>query len=193
MSVIPWPYRLLALAVLDDLGLRETIDGRYLRKHGVAVRCARTGRQQRFRYDEAFEPGPALAWQVPRADFDDVLLRCARSHGAEVLEGHAAEDVVFEDGSARGVIARREDGRQQAFHARLIVDATGQDALLAVLPTLPGRIVLVANEVGLGLVPETPLGRLFRDEAGRLNQMVASACRRVVFVAAGLPLVLKEG
>ena len=68
-----------------------------------------------------------------------------------------------------------------------------RDALLAVLPTLPGRIVLVANEVGLGLVPETPLGRLFRDEAGRLNQMVASACRRVVFVAAGLPLVLKEG
>lgn len=120
-----------ATAVLDDLGLRETIDGRYLRKHGVAVRCARTGRQQRFRYDEAFEPGAAVAWQVPRADFDDVLLRCARSHGAEVLEGHAAEDVVFEDGSARGVIARREDGRQQAFHARLIVDATGQDALLA--------------------------------------------------------------
>ena len=68
-----------------------------------------------------------------------------------------------------------------------------RDALLAALPTLPGRIVLVANEVGLGLVPETPLGRLFRDEAGRLNQMVASACRRVVFVAAGLPLVLKEG
>nr|MBK7065506.1 tryptophan 7-halogenase [Deltaproteobacteria bacterium] len=51
-----------ATAVLDDLGLRETIDGRYLRKHGVAVRCARTGRQQRFRYDEAFEPGAALAW-----------------------------------------------------------------------------------------------------------------------------------
>ena len=68
-----------------------------------------------------------------------------------------------------------------------------RDGLLAALPTLPGRIVLVANEVGLGLVPETPLGRLFRDEAGRLNQMVASACRRVVFVAAGLPLVLKEG
>lgn len=120
-----------ATAVLDELGLRDTIDGRYLRKHGVAVRCARTGRQQRFRYDEAFEPGPALAWQVPRADFDDVLLRCARLHGAEVLEGHAAEDVIFEDGCARGVIARRQDGRQVTAHARLVVDATGHDALLA--------------------------------------------------------------
>ena len=67
-----------------------------------------------------------------------------------------------------------------------------RDALLATLPRLPGRIILVANEVGLGLVPEHPLGRLFRDEAGRLNQAVAALCPRVVFVAAGLPLVLKQ-
>ncbi|MBB4313385.1 bifunctional adenosylcobinamide kinase/adenosylcobinamide-phosphate guanylyltransferase [Roseospira marina] len=53
--------------------------------------------------------------------------------------------------------------------------------------------VLVANEVGLGLVPETPLGRRFRDEAGLLNQRVAAVCDRVLFVAAGLPLVLKDG
>lgn len=68
-----------------------------------------------------------------------------------------------------------------------------RDALLACLPTLPGRIVLVANEVGLGLVPQSALGRLFRDEAGRLNQAVAARCDEVVFVAAGLPLVLKSG
>lgn len=64
-------------------------------------------------------------------------------------------------------------------------------ALLDVLPQLPGDILLVANEVGLGLVPETPLGRLFRDEAGWLNQAVARVCDKVVFVAAGLPLALK--
>jgi adenosylcobinamide kinase/adenosylcobinamide-phosphate guanylyltransferase len=52
--------------------------------------------------------------------------------------------------------------------------------------------VLVSNEVGLGLVPETPLGRTFRDEAGRLNQAVAAAAERVIFVAAGIALTLKQ-
>lgn len=53
-------------------------------------------------------------------------------------------------------------------------------------------IVLVSNEVGLGLVPETPLGRKFRDAQGRLNQIVAAAVPNVVFIAAGLPLWLKR-
>ena len=65
-------------------------------------------------------------------------------------------------------------------------------SLCATLREAAGPVVLVANEVGLGLVPETPLGRRFRDEAGRLNQQVALFADRVVFVAAGLPLVLKE-
>jgi adenosylcobinamide kinase/adenosylcobinamide-phosphate guanylyltransferase len=64
-------------------------------------------------------------------------------------------------------------------------------ALVAALRDAAGPVVLVANEVGLGLVPETPLGRRFRDEAGRLNQEIAALADRVVFVAAGLPLVLK--
>jgi adenosylcobinamide kinase/adenosylcobinamide-phosphate guanylyltransferase len=53
-------------------------------------------------------------------------------------------------------------------------------------------IVLVSNEVGLGLVPETPLGRKFRDAQGRLNQIVAATVPNVVFIAAGLPLWLKR-
>jgi adenosylcobinamide kinase/adenosylcobinamide-phosphate guanylyltransferase len=64
-------------------------------------------------------------------------------------------------------------------------------ALLAALPTLPGELILVANEVGLGIVPDNALARRFRDEAGRYNQAVAALCERVTFVAAGLPLVLK--
>jgi len=55
----------------------------------------------------------------------------------------------------------------------------------------PAPVFLVSNEVGLGLVPDTPLGRAFRDAQGRLNQDLAKACAVVEFVAAGLPLRLK--
>lgn len=65
------------------------------------------------------------------------------------------------------------------------------EALLAALGARRAATVLVANEVGLGIVPGDALSRRFRDEAGRLNQAVAAASDRVVFVAAGLPLVLK--
>jgi adenosylcobinamide kinase/adenosylcobinamide-phosphate guanylyltransferase len=66
------------------------------------------------------------------------------------------------------------------------------DKLLAALPNLPGRILLVSNEVGWGIVPENALARRFRDEQGRLNQRVAELADRVTLVAAGLPLPLKR-
>jgi adenosylcobinamide kinase / adenosylcobinamide-phosphate guanylyltransferase len=65
--------------------------------------------------------------------------------------------------------------------------------LRAALRDAAGPIVLVANEVGLGIVPETPLGRCFRDAAGHLNQEMAALANHVVFLAAGLPLILKGG
>ncbi|MCC4602661.1 bifunctional adenosylcobinamide kinase/adenosylcobinamide-phosphate guanylyltransferase [Xanthomonas campestris] len=64
-------------------------------------------------------------------------------------------------------------------------------ALLATLPQLPGQIVLVSNEVGQGIVPLGELTRRFVDEAGWLHQALALQCERVVFVVAGLPMVLK--
>ena len=64
--------------------------------------------------------------------------------------------------------------------------------LLDTLPRLPGRIILVSNEVGCGIVPMFPVSRLFADEQGRLNQRVAALCERVTLVAAGLPLTLKQ-
>lgn len=66
-----------------------------------------------------------------------------------------------------------------------------RDALLAVLPTLPGTILLVSNEVGMGIIPMGELTRRFVDEAGWLNQAVAAVCKQVTLVVAGLPLVLK--
>lgn len=69
--------------------------------------------------------------------------------------------------------------------------AEEQARLLAVLPTLPGRIILVSNEVGMGLVPTNALGRRFCDALGELNQAVAAHCEQVVFTVAGQPLSVK--
>jgi adenosylcobinamide kinase/adenosylcobinamide-phosphate guanylyltransferase len=70
--------------------------------------------------------------------------------------------------------------------------AAETQSLLAALPALRGPVVFVANEVGLGIVPDNALAREFRDHAGHLNQTLAAAADRVVFVAAGLPLILKD-
>lgn len=63
--------------------------------------------------------------------------------------------------------------------------------LIAAMELAPGRIVLVSNEIGMGLAPMNELGRAFRDEQGRLNQRIAAVAGHVEFVAAGLPLTLK--
>lgn len=64
-------------------------------------------------------------------------------------------------------------------------------ALLSALKDLPGKILLVSNEVGMGIVPLGEINRQFQDEQGRLNQAIASIADKVTFVAAGLPLTLK--
>lgn len=65
------------------------------------------------------------------------------------------------------------------------------DDLLRVLAEPRGTVALVSNEVGLGIVPDNALARRFRDIAGTTNQRLATAVDRVVFLAAGLPMVLK--
>ena len=66
------------------------------------------------------------------------------------------------------------------------------DELLRSLDDHRSPVVFVSNELGLGLVPETPLGRSFRDAMGRMNMRVAERAHRVIFMAAGLPLVMKD-
>ena len=68
---------------------------------------------------------------------------------------------------------------------------TATEALLAVLAARKAPCVLVANEVGLGIVPEHRLGRDFRDAAGVLHQRLAAYADRVLFMVAGLPMVVK--
>jgi len=68
----------------------------------------------------------------------------------------------------------------------LLVDSLSETLLRVNYP-----LVLVSNEVGCGIVPDNPFARRFRDLAGIANQKIAAACRRVTYVAAGLPLTLK--
>ena len=72
-----------------------------------------------------------------------------------------------------------------------IADAVAR--LLAACADAPGPLVLVGNEVGLGIVPDNALARRFRDEAGRLHQRLAARADRVVLTVAGLPLIVKPG
>ncbi|OLY75396.1 adenosylcobinamide kinase/adenosylcobinamide phosphate guanyltransferase [Pseudomonas sp. ATCC PTA-122608] len=66
-----------------------------------------------------------------------------------------------------------------------------REALLQTLATLPGEIIFVSNETGLGVVPLGELTRRYVDEAGWLHQALAERCQRVVLTVAGLPLTLK--
>jgi len=69
--------------------------------------------------------------------------------------------------------------------------AQERQALLDALPSFKSQVLLVSNEVGMGIVPLGEINRQFQDEQGRLNQAIAQLADQVTFVAAGLPLELK--
>ncbi|SJZ92510.1 adenosylcobinamide kinase /adenosylcobinamide-phosphate guanylyltransferase [Enhydrobacter aerosaccus] len=77
------------------------------------------------------------------------------------------------------------------MHAGADLDEAA-DELVRSLEGLASPVLFVSNEVGLGIVPETPLGRAFRDAQGRLNMRMAERADRVILMTAGLPLTLKD-
>jgi adenosylcobinamide kinase/adenosylcobinamide-phosphate guanylyltransferase len=70
--------------------------------------------------------------------------------------------------------------------------AAATEGLVRAVSAARGPVIMVANEVGLGIVPDNALARRFRDLAGRINQEMAAAADEVVVMFAGLPLVLKQ-
>jgi adenosylcobinamide kinase/adenosylcobinamide-phosphate guanylyltransferase len=65
--------------------------------------------------------------------------------------------------------------------------------LTAAAAQLDAHLIIVSNEVGLGLVPDNALGRIYRDVLGRANQTLARAADEVIFMVAGLPMIVKSG
>lgn len=135
--------------------------------------------------------------------------RCTDEEMAERIALHQARRpahwCVREVGAELGPVLLEEAGRGRCLlvdcltlwltHLLWDLDAAtaeaSQQAFLDALPRLPGRLILVSNETGLGIVPLGELTRRFCDDMGRLHQAVAERCDRVIFTLAGLPQVLK--
>jgi adenosylcobinamide kinase/adenosylcobinamide-phosphate guanylyltransferase len=88
--------------------------------------------------------------------------------------------------------ARHLDVGDLELPARFEAERSDFLAALDEIGSSGGELILVSNEVGMGIVPWGALSRRFADEAGRLNQAVAARCDRALLIVAGLPLVLKE-
>jgi adenosylcobinamide kinase/adenosylcobinamide-phosphate guanylyltransferase len=128
--------------------------------------------QQRIAHHQARRPAH---WQVVEAGQDL----------AEVLQQHAATNhCVLVDCLTLWLTQLLCDADESVLRREV-------DALLAVLPALPGQIILVSNETNMGIVPLGELSRRYCDEAGRLHQQVGALCERVILTVAGLPLLVK--
>ena len=120
-----------SLPVLERLGVTDRLDAEYLRKLGARFCDSATGGVMHYAFSEALEPERTHAYQVPRAAFDEMLLRTAAGRGAEVREGWRVERIRTEGERAVGVDATDPEGRAVGIAARFVVDASGRDTVLA--------------------------------------------------------------
>lgn len=103
--------------------------------------------------------------------------------GASVKAARAGHDIVLIDCLTLWLSNLLEQNRDIAAETGRLAEALRQSSGV--------RVILISNEVGLGIVPDNALSRAFRDHSGRMNQTIASAVSSAYFVVAGLPLVLK--
>jgi flavin-dependent dehydrogenase len=122
-----------ALPIFDRIGVHEKIRAAgFQKKFGAYFWNEANGTTRPVVFAEARDPNHPMAYQVRRADFDDLLLRHAASSGAEVREQTAVEDVLFEGGRAVGVRLRGAGGAPpEEIRAKIVVDASGQGAFLS--------------------------------------------------------------
>src|SRR5262245_24827954 len=122
-----------SLPILDRLGVHEKVRAAgFQQKYGAFFWNESNGTTRPVVFAEARDPNHPMAYQVKRADFDELLLRHSASCGAEVREETVVDDVLFEGGRAKGVRIRpAAGGASEEIHARIVVDASGQGALLS--------------------------------------------------------------
>ena len=122
-----------SLPILDRLGVHEKVRAAgYQQKYGAFFWNESNGTTRPVVFAEARNPNHPMAYQVKRADFDELLLRHSASSGAEIREETAVEDVLFEGSRAAGVRVRPADGgASEEIRARVVVDASGQGAVLS--------------------------------------------------------------
>src|SRR5215471_15374966 len=103
----------------------------FVRKYSVQFANS-TGKESRpFYFFEANHHESAVTWQVTRAIFDQMLIEHAEEQGATVFQGTSVREVLFEDNWATGVEVQMSDGQTKQFTAKVVVDATGQTAMLS--------------------------------------------------------------
>jgi len=119
-----WTFRRMGL-------LEKLKDSPFVRKFSVQFANAAGKESRPFYFFEAVHHESAVTWQVTRARFDHMLIDHAAEQGAVVHQGVAVKQVLFEGDRAVGVEVQMEDGSRQKFFAKVVVDATGQSAMLS--------------------------------------------------------------
>lgn len=125
-SLLPW-----SLDVFEALGVLPALEARFQWKYGARFHDDVSRRTDRFAFANAWRPERDHAFQVPRDEFDQLLLENARTHGADVREGATVTRLVETEGRVTGLVASLAGGESLSVTARFVVDATGRDALTA--------------------------------------------------------------
>jgi flavin-dependent dehydrogenase len=118
------------LPLFEKLGVAADIQAIGMQKWGAEfVSPWHEVRSQTFEFAEAWNKSMPFAYQVRRSQFDEILIRRAATCGARVIEGCRVRDIEFlADGAL--VQAEHDDGRQESFEARFVIDASGRDTFL---------------------------------------------------------------
>lgn len=120
-----------SMPMFEELGVSEALAARFLPKHGAEFVTADGVLTRRYAFADGLLAGPGSAYQVDRAEFDQLMLENATRLGAEVRQGCEARSFdIGKDGIVR-IVARSSDGAESQVEGRVLVDATGQRSWLA--------------------------------------------------------------